>query len=61
MITSYMNQSFDKKLKINSKYLKSFTKLQFDSVDTRLNKAINAETKQAISTLYEVGSKNKNR
>ena len=62
MITSYMSQSFDKKVKNQLKnILNLLPNYNFDSVDTRLNKAINAETKQAISTLYEVGSKNKNR
>jgi len=62
MITSYMNQSYDKKVKDKLKnILNLLPSYNFDSADTRLNKAINAETKQAISTLYEVGSKNKNK
>ncbi len=60
MIKSYMNQSFDNKVKDQlKKILNILPNFSFDSADTRLNKAINAETKQAISTLNEVGSSNK--
>lgn len=59
LVNSYMNQSFDIKVKDQLKIiLNIFPNFNFDSINTRLNKAINAETKQAISTLYEVGSKN---
>lgn len=62
MIKSYTNKSFDKKVKDQFKnILNLLPNYNFDSADTRLNKAINAETKQAISTLYEVGSSNKHK
>ena len=60
MVKSYMNISFDNKVKYQlKKILNILPNFNFDSADTRLNKAINAETKQAISTLYEVGFSNK--
>ena len=62
MIKSYLNRSLNTKVK---DFLKNSLNLlpnyNFDSVNSRLNKAINAETKQAVSTLYEVGSANKNK
>ncbi len=38
--------------------LNKFAKTSYDLKSTKLDKAINADTKQAISTLYEVGAKN---
>lgn len=59
MIKSYTNQSLGQKSK---EYLKYFLNLipsyNFDLLNTKLNKAINAETKQAVATLHEVGSLN---
>ena len=50
-------------LKENSKYfvkasLNLLPRFNLDSKNTAIKKAINAETKQAVSTLYQVGSKN---
>ena len=55
----YDSLDFKKEVKYFAKYfLKTFTNKKYDSKKQEYFKAINADTKQAISTLYEVGAKN---
>ena len=59
---SYENFNLISSSKDSIKKLLNFLNIRdFESKESKFKKAINAETKQAISTLYEVGSKNKNR
>jgi hypothetical protein len=56
----YMNNSLNEKFKdVSKKFLNLLPNNNFDTFELKLSKGINAETKQAISTLFEVGSLNK--
>jgi len=55
----YDSINFKKEVKYFAKYLlKTFANKKFDSKKQEYFKAINADTKQAVSTLYEVGATN---
>jgi hypothetical protein len=55
-----LNQSFKTKIKNSFKQTLTFLNIKsYDNNHQKLKKAINAETKQAIATLYQVGHKNK--
>lgn len=59
LINGYSNFSNYKKLKNLAKLsLNYFNLYNFGGVEGQLNEAIKAESKQAISTLYQIGSKN---
>ena len=59
IIESYKNEKFNEKIKNFIKLLLSLNpNYNYDSKKVKLNKTINAESKQAVSTLYEIGSSN---
>ena len=59
LINSYTDLGHKENLKyILKRILSISSNFNYDSKKIALNKAINAETKQAISTLYQVGYKN---
>ena len=58
LVESYNEKNLKKDLKDSlKKFINYLPNYNFESNTQKLNKAVNAETKQAISTLYEVGFK----
>lgn len=58
LVKSYNEKNLKKDLKDSlKKFINYLPNYNFESNTQKLNKAVNAETKQAISTLYEVGFK----
>ncbi|RPH00976.1 hypothetical protein CBD81_002230 [bacterium TMED221] len=59
LINSYTNLAYKENIKYILKRILSISpNFNYDSKNVAINKAINAETKQAVSTLHEVGYKN---
>jgi len=60
LISHYKNLGFNEELKfIIKKYSNYFLNSKYKLKNIELKNAINADTKQSISTLYQIGSKNK--
>ena len=60
LLESYQKYNFNSTIKEMLKFSLNTLKIkQFESKNKKLKKAINAETKQAISTLYEINKPNK--
>tara|TARA_B100001287_G_C22686114_1_gene533753 strand:- start:7542 stop:8639 length:1098 start_codon:yes stop_codon:yes gene_type:complete len=61
MVSSYDNYSITDSLKDNTKKILNKFGKNYDTHETKFIKSVNAETKQAVATLIEVGFKNKNK
>lgn len=62
LLNYYMKSNLKDSLKYGAKYLISYLPSKnYDTKKDALRKAINAETKQAISSLYQIGYSNKNK